>query len=85
MGRSKDELEAIRNRGQVPFRFLGNMRGVVIQDHPDFDLGGIKMIERFEKINKFGTSMPVLDIPMDMAGEEVDGSQKRNGAMSFIF
>jgi hypothetical protein len=60
MGRSKDELEAIRNRGQIPFRFFGNMRGVIIQDHPDFDLGGIKMIERFEKIDKFGTSMPVV-------------------------
>ena len=85
MGRSKDELEAIRNRGQVPFRLLGNMRRVIIQDHPDLELGGIKTIEGFEKINKLGASMSVLDIPMDMAGEEVDGRQKRNGAMSFIF
>ena len=55
MGRSKDELEAIWNRSQVPFRFLGNMRGVVIQDDPDFDFGCIKTVERFEKINKFVT------------------------------
>ena len=68
MGRSKDELEAIRNSGQVPFRFLGNMRGVVIQDHPDFDLGCIKTVESFEKIDKFSASMPVLDIPMEKAG-----------------
>ncbi len=61
------------------------MRGVVIQDDADFDLGCIKTVKRFEKINKFGTSVPVLNISMDMAGEEVDGGQKRNGAMPFMF
>jgi hypothetical protein len=85
MGWSKDELEAVWNGREVSFRFFGNVGGMIVEDHSNFDIWGIEVIKFLKKICELYTSMPVLNIPMDVARKKINGGQKGNDTMSFIF
>jgi hypothetical protein len=58
---------------------------MVIQNDSDLNTRSIEVIELLKKLNELRTSMSVLDIPMDMARKETDGSQKGNDTMPLIF
>jgi hypothetical protein len=61
------------------------MSRIVIRNDSDLNTRSIEMIEFLKKLNKLRTSMSVLDVPVDMAGKKVDGGQKGNDTMPFIF
>jgi hypothetical protein len=85
MGWSKDKLEAVRNGREVSFRLFRNVGGMIIEDHSNLNIRGIEVIKFVKKVRELCTSMPVLNISMDMAGNKINGGQKGNDTVSFIF
>ena len=85
MGWCKDELEAVWNGREVSFRFFGNVGGMIIKDHSNLYIWSIEGIKFLKKISELCTAMPVLNISMNMARNKINGGQKGNNAVSFIF
>ena len=85
MGWSKDELEAVWNGSEISFCFFGDVRRMIIENHSNLDIRGIDVIKSLKKIGELCASMPVLNISMDVTRKKINGGQKGNDAMSFIF
>src|SRR6266566_2121107 len=85
MLRRKGELEAFGRLGIEPGPgFLGDVRGVIIQDQLNRGVGRISGIEKFEEFDELSAAMAVSDESVDLAGEQIDPSQQAERTMAFV-
>ena len=74
---SKGEFEAVRWLiGEPGFGFLGDVRGMIVEDHLDRGVCRIGAVEKLEEFDKFAAAMAILDQGVDLAGNEVDACQQ---------
>lgn len=71
--------------GKPSFGFLGNVRGMIVEDQLDRRMGWIGGVEKLEEFNEFAASVAVFDEGADLAGEQVDARQQADRAVALIF
>jgi hypothetical protein len=78
---SKSEFEAMR--GLPSLGFLGDVRGMIVEDQLDRCVGRIGGVEKLEEFDEFAV-VAIPDQGMDLAGEEVDAGQQTDRAMALV-
>jgi hypothetical protein len=77
-------LEPVGARRQVGPRFLGKVRGVVVQDQPNRALRRIVGIQILEQGDEFHTPVALLDTCGDVPVVQVQTRQNRPGAIADV-
>ena len=74
---SEGEFEAAGGLiGEPGFGFLGDVRGVIVEDQLDRGVGRIGRVEKLEEFDEFAAAMAIPDQGMDLAGKQVDAGQQ---------
>src|SRR5271166_301320 len=55
--------------GEPSFGFLGNVRGMIVEDQLDRRMGRIGGVEKLEEFNEFAAAVTVLDQSVNLAGD----------------
>src|SRR6201987_441847 len=83
--RCECELEAAIRLGSEPgFGFLGDVRGMIVEDQLYRGAGRISGIEKLEELNKFPAAVAVSDQGMHLPGEQVDPRQQAERAVALV-
>ena len=83
---SEGELEAARGLlGEPGFGLLGDMSRMIIQDEVDRRVGGIALVEKFEKLDELPTAVALFDQGVNLAGNKVDAGQQADRAVALVF
>src|SRR5262249_22986004 len=61
--------------GEPGFGFLGDVRGVIIEDQLYRRMGRIGGVEKLEEFDEFAAAMAIPDQEMDLASKQVDAGQ----------
>src|ERR1700757_4441242 len=70
---SEGEFEAAGGLiGEPGFGFLGDVRGVIVEDQLYRRMARIGGVEKLEEFDEFAAAMGIPDQGMDLAGDEVD-------------
>src|SRR6516162_5561977 len=81
----EDEFEtASRLIGEPGPGFLGDMRGMIVEDQLDRRMGRIGSIDELEEFDEFATAMAVLDQGVNLAGEQIDTGQQTDRAIALV-
>ena len=62
------------------FGFLGNVRGMIVEDQLDRRVGWIGGVEKLEEFDEFAAAVAILDQSVNRAGEQVDAGQQADRA-----
>ena len=82
---SKSEFEAMRGLiGKPSLGFLGDVRGMIVEDQFDRCVGRIGGVEKLEEFDEFAAAVAIPDQGMDLAGEKVDAGQQTDRAMALV-
>ena len=71
--------------GEPGFGFLGDVRGVIVEDQLDRGVGRIGGVDKLEEFDEFAAAMAIPDQGMDLAGEQVDAGQQADCPVALIF
>ena len=71
--------------GEPSFGFLGNVRGMIVEDQLDRRVGWIGGVEKLEEFDEFAAAVAILDQSVNRAGEQVDAGQQADRAVALIF
>ena len=81
----EDEFEAARRLiGEPGFGFLGDVRGMIVEDQPDCRMGRIGGVDELEEFDEFAAAMAVLDQGVNLAGEQIDTGQHTDCAVALV-
>src|SRR5215469_18479642 len=81
----EDEFEtASRLIGEPGPGFLGDMRGMIVEDQLDGRMGRIGGIDELEEFDEFAAAMAVLDQSVNLAGEQIDTGQQTDCAIALV-
>ena len=76
LGREGEFEAAGRLLGEPSFGFLGNVRGMIVEDQLDRRVGWIGGVEKLEEFDEFAAAVAILDQSVNCAGEQVDAASK---------
>jgi hypothetical protein len=81
LGREGKFEAARRSVGELGFRLLGDVCGMIVEDQTDRQIGGI---DQLEKRDELAAAVAVLDQGMDLAGDKVDAGQQADRAVALV-
>ena len=58
--------------GDPGFRFLGDVRGMIVEDQFDRGIRRVGGIEKLQKLDEFTAAVAILDQGMDLAREQIN-------------
>jgi len=67
------------------FRFLGDVRGMIVEDQFDRGISRIGGIEKLQKLDEFTAAVAILDQGMDLAREQINPRQQAERAVTLVF
>ena len=83
---SEGEFEAACGLiGEPGFGFLGDMRGMIVEDQLDRRMNRIGRVEKLEEFDEFAAAMAVPDQGMDLAGQQINAGQQADRAVALVF
>ena len=83
---SEDETEAALSLvGEPASGFLGDMRGVIVEDQRDRGARWIGRVEAFEKRDELARAMAILDAGVNLAGQQIDAGEQADRPVADIF
>ena len=69
----EDEFEAASRLISEPGPgFLGDMRGMIVEDQLDYRADWVSSVEKLQKFNEFAAAMALFHQSVDLAGHKVD-------------
>ena len=75
-GREGEFEAAGRLLGEPSFGFLGNVRGMIVEDQFDRRVGWIGGVEKLEEFDEFAAAVAILDQSVNRAGEQAEPASK---------
>ena len=81
----EDQQEPIGMFSQPCARFLGDMRGMIVQNETDLPLLWIVRMDCFQQLDKFTTAMAVAHNAKHMAGIQIKTGQQRDRTVALVF
>src|SRR5215468_3719564 len=84
LGREDEFETASRLIGEPGPGFLGDMRGMIVEDQLDRRMGRIGSIDELEEFDEFAAAMAVLDQGVNLAGKQIDTGQQTDCAVALV-
>src|SRR5215469_17022277 len=82
--RCEDEFEPVGNGSQVCSCLLGNVSGMIVQDHANALSRWIVTVRQLQKLDELRTPVTIPYQSQYLAVEEIDTSQQRHRAVPFV-
>ena len=71
--------------GEPGSGLLGDVRGMIVEDHLDRRVGRIGGVDKLEEFDEFAAAMAILDQGVNLSGDEIDPGQQADRAVALIF
>ena len=74
---SEGEFEAACGLiGEPGFGFLGDMRGMIVEDQLDRRMNRIGRVEKLEEFDELAAAVAILNQGVNLTGEQIDAGQQ---------